>query len=138
MSHGQSDALDFNELRRANEERLPHFKNNLGQTAHTAPDGSDWTLLEWSGAMFGEAGEAAEAFIRFVAAVGKSSNVTKKFRRGDYSLDDAEHVEQLADEIADTIIYADILAARAGIDLGEAVRRKWNKTSAKIGHPVRL
>lgn len=119
-----SDALDFNDLRRENLHRLPHFKNNKGKQAHSEPDGSDWTILEWAGAMCGEAGEAA--------------NVAKKFRRGDFDFDNPSHVDALADELADAIIYADLVAARAGIDLGEAVRTKWNKTSAKIGYAGRL
>lgn len=116
--------MTFADLRTANMLRLPEFKNNLGKPAHSEPDGSDWTLLEWAGAMCGEAGEA--------------SNVAKKFRRGDYCVNNVTEVEELADEIADNIIYADILAAQADIDLGEAVRRKWNKTSAKIGYEGRV
>lgn len=34
-----------------------------------------------------------------------------------------------ADELADVIIYADLIAARLGIDLGDAVRRKFNEVS---------
>lgn len=42
----------------------------------------------------------------------------------------------LADELADVVIYLDILAAQLGIDLGEAVMKKWNKTSEKVGVPM--
>lgn len=121
---GQENGLTFADLRDADLARLPQFRNNLGETAHAQPDGSDWTLLEWAGAAAGEMGEAA--------------NIAKKFRRGDYSIENPAHVEALADEIADVVIYSDLLAARAGIDLGEAVRRKFNKTSAKVGSDVRL
>lgn len=76
----------------------------------------DWTILEWAGAMAGEAGEAA--------------NVAKKIRRDGPS---AELRQQLADEIADTLIYLDILAAQEGIDLELAVARKFNEVSRKKG-----
>lgn len=115
--------MTFTKLRVANFARLPHFKNNLGEPAHSKPDGSDWSLNDWAVAMGGECGEALE--------------VCKKLRRGDYSLD-GDGRERLADEIADMVIYADILAAQAGIDLGEATRKKWNKTSAKIGYEGRI
>ena len=42
----------------------------------------------------------------------------------------------LADELADVVIYLDILAAQLGIDLGDAVMKKWNKTSEKVGAPL--
>ena len=36
------------------------------------------------------------------------------------------------------MIYADLLAARLEINLGAAVRSKFNVTSAKVGSEVRL
>lgn len=115
--------LAFSTLRHANLARLPEFKNAQGQPAHEQPDGSDWTLLEWAGAAAGEVGEAA--------------NVAKKIRRGDYA-DEREGVRAMGDEIADAVIYLDILAARAGLDLGTIVVEKWNRTSEKIGYSGRL
>ena len=46
--------------------------------------------------------------------------------------------DQLTDEIADTALYLDLLAARAGIDLGAAIVRKFNRVSEKHGFPERL
>lgn len=48
------------------------------------------------------------------------------------------NLAKLADEIADTFIYLDLLAQRAGIKLSEAVPAKFDKTSAKRGYPLRL
>lgn len=112
------DGLTFGDLRQANLDRLPHFKNNLGQPVHTTTDGSDWSLGEWCTAVTGELGEAA--------------NIIKKIKRGDMTLESGSDAEQLADELADVAIYLDILAYRAGISLSEAVIRKWNKTSTKV------
>jgi NTP pyrophosphatase (non-canonical NTP hydrolase) len=44
----------------------------------------------------------------------------------------------LKDEIADVVIYADLLAQALGTSLELIVRRKWNKSSEKIGYPERL
>lgn len=44
----------------------------------------------------------------------------------------------LADELADVVICADLLAAAEGIDLEAAVARKFNATSEKQGFPHRM
>ncbi len=76
-----------------------------------------WSVLEWAGAAAGEAGETA--------------NVAKKIKRDGSS---PELQQQLADEIADTIIYLDLLAASEGINLEEAISNKFNKVSEKVGY----
>jgi len=112
--------MDFQTLRAANIRRLPQFKNSKGQPAHSQPDGSDWSLAEWCNAVTGELGEAA--------------NLIKKVQRGDYTLDEAR--QDLADEFADIVTYLDILAMRAGVDLGEATRSKFNMVSTRVGSDV--
>ncbi len=131
-------ALTFRALRAQNSSRLARWHG----------DDEDWTLADWSNAMCGEAGEAA--------------NVVKKIRRTDsvlwdkqkYSGDGATGhakladlsavearkvlVEHLADELADVICYADLLAHHAGIDLAEAVCNKFNRVSEAQGFPERL
>jgi hypothetical protein len=62
--------------------------------------------------------------------------VLKKVRRGDLSLADAR--SELADGLADVAIYLDILAYRVGVDLGEAVVRKFNRVSVRVGCDIRL
>ncbi len=84
-----------------------------------------WSLSDWFTATLGELGEAA--------------NVAKKLNRvRDGIVGNSETPEQLqemlADEIADTFIYLDLLAQAAGINLQDAVVEKFNKTSAKIGY----
>jgi NTP pyrophosphatase (non-canonical NTP hydrolase) len=137
--------LTFDELRAANVKRCnTAFPHKL----------IDWSLQDWSNAMAGEAGETC--------------NVTKKIRRGDFAMSEAKLIDLtpegpkllalaedvdiesyvrtvgdpvqsiLAEEIADVVCYADLLAARAGIDLGEAVRRKFNKVSEKRKSEVKL
>lgn len=85
-----------------------------------------WSLSDWFTACMGELGEAA--------------NVAKKLNRardgipgnGDLTEDDLR--KMLADEIADTFIYLDLLAQSQGIRLSEAVAMKFKATSQKIGY----
>src|SRR5262245_40331646 len=100
--------LTFDQLRQANIERLPQFKNAKGEPAHDKADGSDWSLNDWITALAGEVGELA--------------NIAKKIRRGDMSF--VEAVSSVRDEIADVACYLDLVALRAGIDLGAAVIHK--------------
>lgn len=81
-----------------------------------------WTPMDWACAMAGEAGEVC--------------NAVKKLRRhedGTNTVLDPETsqacINAIAQEAADTVIYLDLLCARLGIDLGEAVREKFNEVS---------
>lgn len=115
-----TDGLSFNTLRGANIARLPEFKNKHGEPAHSEPDGSDWSPAQWLQAVVGEVGEYA--------------NLRKKFERGDIS--EVEFKFESAKELADIQIYLDILAFRLGINLGEAVKAKFNEVSRRVGSKV--
>ncbi len=114
-------SLDFAALREQNISRLARWHD---------PESEPWTGADWSNAMCGEAGETA--------------NVVKKLRRhetrtspqGDPS--EAELRVKLSDEIADVIIYADLLAHFYGIDSAIAVAAKFNRKSIEQGFPERL
>lgn len=96
---------------------------------HT-PETEPWTGADWSNAMCGEAGEAA--------------NVVKKLRRietGTGSQDGLTRddlVAMLADELGDVLAYADLLAQHYGIELREAVAAKFNRVSVREGFPERI
>lgn len=105
--------------------------NSRRERWHT-PDTEPWTGADWSNAMCGEAGEAA--------------NVVKKIRRietgtGKHLPGTREHAQlvvDLAHELADTIAYADILAQHYGIDLRTAIAEKFNIVSEREGFPERM
>ena len=111
----------LDELRIINAKRLERWHG---------PNTEPWLGVDWSNAMGGECGEA--------------QNVVKKLRRletGTRAQDQPSFPElqkKLADEIADTIIYADLLASYYGIDLIEAIIRKFNFVSIREGFPERL
>jgi len=115
MGYG-TDGLTFNTLRRANLQRLPLFRDAKGRTCHTEVDGSDWSPAQWLQAVVGGLGEYA--------------NLRKKVERGDMTIEEARPM--LAKELADVVIYLDILAFHNGVDLGTATMEKWNETSRKV------
>lgn len=79
--------------------------------------------------------------------VGEAANIIKKLRR-EYDLTTGFDLSQghdrqamrhrLASELADVQCYLDLLAASAGIDLGEATIKKFNEVSQRVNYPVIL
>lgn len=94
---------------------------------------TDWTLLEWAGAMCGESGEAA--------------NVAKKIRRLDMQLPNKEkgldksNLRELqikcAMEIADSIIYGLIILSKLDLDASNVLAHVFNEKSIEYGFPER-
>lgn len=117
-----TDGLTFRALRGANVARLPQFRNAKGAAAHLKEDGSDWTPAQWLQAVVGELGEYA--------------NKRKKYERGDISHE--EFWTEAWKELADVVIYLDLLALQLNIDLGVAVMDKFNEVSERVGSSVRL
>jgi len=117
-----STDLSFKTLRSANRQRLPEFRNAQGKLAHLDPKGRDWSYNDWMVAVAGETGELA--------------NNLKKLRRGDFKLDDPGVRDKIAGEIADVLIYLDILAFQFDFDLGSIVVETFNRKSEKVGSRV--
>lgn len=70
---------------------------------------------------------------------GEACNVIKKLERERMGLVGSRDTwEHLAEELADVVICADLIAMDVGIDLDAAVRRKFNMTSEKYGLSVRM
>lgn len=104
-----TDGLTFNVLREANNSRQREWPGN--EQADTA-----FRAIE----LAGEAGEVCEAvkkFLRLKRGI-KGSTATR---------------EDIASEMGDLLVSLDLLAVDLGINLGEAVREKFNATSAKYG-----
>lgn len=72
--------------------------------------------------------------------VGEACNVIKKLERERLGIKGSrDTVAHLAEELADVVICADLIAMHEGIDLlGEAVPAKFNATSEKVGLKTRL
>lgn len=104
----EGGAGELAELRAANVARCESFH-----------DLTAWTPLEYGGCLAGEVGEAC--------------NLLKKMKRGDQI-----QIDDIAEELADSLIYLDLLAARLGIDLWAATVAKFNRWSADHERPQRL
>jgi len=94
-------------------------------------DGTGWTGADWSNAMCGEAGEAA--------------NIVKKLRRHETGAGTgyntppyADLIDKLGEEIADVVCYAVLLAEYYGIELSETVIAKFNQVSRAQNFPQRV
>lgn len=106
--------LTFADLREANAERQKEWD-----------EGTQITEEYLGNALAGEAGEAC--------------NVVKKLARQRMGLRGSRAIaKDLAYELADVIIYADLLAKHFNIDLSSAVREKFNITSDKYKLSVKL
>ncbi len=114
--------LTFQKLRETNLSRATKWHGGDGI--------SSWSLSDWLTALVGELGEAANII--------KKLNRERDSIQGNTAEQRATLADDLADEIADTMIYLDLLAARAGIDLEQVVRNKFNATSIKQGFTERL
>lgn len=101
-----------------------------------------WSPTDWMTAVAGEVGEAANKIkkLRRIQTEGLESPANRALVEAAGSAEKVVPMlhEQIGDELADAVIYIDLLAARLGIDLGEAVIRKFNATSVKVGSPERL
>jgi len=93
----------------------------------------NWTPADWSNAMAGEAGELLELLLPLLVRTNSICNMTKKIQRGD-EID----LHEVGKEIADVVIYADLLSHRLGIDLADAVRSKFDEVSRRMGSDILL
>lgn len=91
-----------------------------------------WSIAEWTNAICGEAGEAAN--------IGKKLIRVRKGSRGNgkNDRDEKKLLKRLAKEIADVVVYADLALASERIDLSEAVRKAWNDKAKEIGYDFKL
>lgn len=102
---------------------------SVARAARWHDSAEPWSGADWSNAMCGEAGEAA--------------NVVKKLRRAETGIQQpgpptAELLAALGKELADVVIYVDLLAEFYGIDLSAAIVQKFNEVSERYGFPERL
>jgi len=113
-NNNQSD-LSFSELRQANNDRAVHWLAGKPRMS------LEFSVIE----LCGETGELANAIKKLL-----------RFRAG--IAGGVESMENVIEEMADVVICVDLLAESLGIDLGEAVTKKFNKTSEKHGFSTKL
>ena len=103
------ECLRFYDLKKTNTERCEkHF--------HAI---NDWSLTDWACAVAGE--------------VGEMCNMIKKLKRGE-NID----INEIGKEIADVVIYSDLLATRLGLSLSKLVTDKFNEVSDRVNCNIKL
>jgi NTP pyrophosphatase (non-canonical NTP hydrolase) len=71
--------------------------------------------------------------------VGEACNAIKKLERKRLGIRGSrDTVDHLAEELADVVICVDLIAMHYEVNLGKAIRKKFNKTSRKVGLPVEI
>ncbi len=113
--------MNLSELRAANVERCEQVFHPL----------LSWSPTDWACAMAGEAGEACNE-VKKLRRMADGTNTAKDPQT------ESEAVAAIGQELADTIIYADLLAARLGIDLSAAIRDKFNEVSRRMNSTVMI
>jgi NTP pyrophosphatase (non-canonical NTP hydrolase) len=80
--------------------------------------GPEW----WALCMAGEAGETCDAVKKMLTRHKRSGRTP----------------EDIGSEIADVIVYLDLLADSLGLDMWDCVVSKFNEVSDRVGSPVKL
>jgi len=120
------DNLDFKSLRETNTKRCESIFHPI----------DDWSPTDWACAMAGEAGETCNKVKKLKRITDNLKDYQNKPNMLELDIQALKY--QISKELADTIIYADLLAARLGIDLGLAVKDKFNQTSDEMNCEIRL
>lgn len=92
----------------------------------------EWSVNDWLTAFGGEAGEALNAgkkHRRILSGLQQHGNVPA-------DLEAAE--EKIMEELAESVIYADLVARRLGRSLADAIVKKFNAISEREEFPERL
>lgn len=108
-------------------------KVNLQRCLKWHPAGIDsWSLSDWAVAAAGEMGEACDV-IKKLNRLRDGLVGNKAGQQDVLALNVA-----LGDEIADAVIYLDLLAQRAGLSLARCVAKKFNAVSERNGFSERI
>lgn len=68
--------------------------------------------------------------IALAGEVGELANLVKKYDRGDFPF--AELMDELPGELADIMIYVVKISYQSGIDLEQALFRKWHENEIRF------
>jgi len=113
--------LTFQQLRLVNVNRCEQVFHPL----------DSWSIADWAVALAGEAGETCDA-VKKLRRLQDGKNTSKDPQTV------SQCIENIGNELADTIIYADLLAAKLGIDLEKAIVRKFNIVSERMNSNIKL
>lgn len=117
---------------------IPHISTlNFARALRWHPEGLEsWSESDWYTALAGEAGECFQAVLLMGDTIKKRNRIRDGL--GGNKATEAELDQKLRDEIGDVFIYLDLLSRRAGFDLEDCIRHKFNEVSERMGFPERL
>jgi len=119
--------LNFVRFARVNESRAKRWHHG---------DLAMWSVSDWLMAMGGEAGEALNAGKKLRRIEEDIANLSAEPDRQLSSKEAA--LDKIAEELADTVTYCDLVATRIGRSLEDAIRKKFNEVSERYQFPERL
>jgi NTP pyrophosphatase (non-canonical NTP hydrolase) len=102
-----------------------------GTTFNTLRDANMARQQEWPGS---EHADVPFRAIEFAGEAGELSEAIKKWLRAERGIrGSTATLADVASEMGDVLVALDLLAREMGINLGDAVRDKFNATSEKYG-----
>lgn len=117
----ETSKLDFDKLRIANVSRCEEVFHPV----------DSWSPQDWAVALAGETGECCNV-VKKMRRIQDGTNTAKDPQTED------ECIELIGKELADIIIYADLLAARLNINLSDVIRFKFNEVSDRMKSGIKL
>lgn len=115
------------------------IEQSATRAARWHADSDPWSILEWAGAMAGEAGEACNAAKKLKRLLSQMKNLDK---RKLFSPAVAQSVpiykQEVAKEVADTILYGICVANALEIDLIPVLVYVFNEKSIEYDFPERI
>jgi NTP pyrophosphatase (non-canonical NTP hydrolase) len=110
---------------------------NVSRAKRWHADAEPWSLLEWAGAMCGEAGECANYAKKYKRIMQNMKNL----KEGAIKPEDSNPyivIDSVRKEAADAIMYAILVISETGGDLESIMREVFNKKSKEYGFPERI
>lgn len=113
--------LTFSDLRAVNVERCESVFHRI----------TDWSPTDWACAMAGECGEACNEIKKLKRLDGADAAFDTLEKRAELRL-------KIGAELADIVIYVDLLAKRLDLDLERCVIDKFNEVSDRRNCSLKL
>lgn len=113
--------MEINELSKANKERCEEVFHSI----------NSWSPADWACALAGEVGECCN-IVKKLKRLETNTNTSKDPQTK------SEAIKLIGKEIADTIIYADLLATRLGLNLEIEIKNKFNEVSDRMKSNIKI
>jgi NTP pyrophosphatase (non-canonical NTP hydrolase) len=136
VEYAPCECMAVNHCFRGDEMSCPVFNGCSLMDLETIRLANQQRHIEWA-----NGNEVSLSFrgLELAGEAGEACNELKKLERQRLGMVGGKaDLKGLTEELADVLICVDLIAMDLGIDLGEAVKAKFNKTSQKYGLAARL